>query len=363
MDPVALRVAALEVPGDLVKKSELHFDLPEHLIAQEPCAQRERCRLMVLHRNSRTIDHRVFADLPELLRPGDLLVLNRSKVLPARFEAVKKTGGRVGALFVHEDSRGLWQVLLRGKGRLHTGDTLDLGQGRWRTTLAERQGRGLWRVHVDPPDSAEVILSAIGHMPLPPYIRRAAGDAREAQDRERYQTVYAREPGSVAAPTAGLHFTDELLGQVQQMGAHLAYVTLHVGLGTFQPIEVEDLAQHKMHAEYYELPAATAEKVNRTKAAGGRVIAVGTTSVRVLETGSDETGRLAPQSGWTNIFIYPPYRLRCVDALITNFHLPGSTLLALVYTLAGQEVVRQAYGEAVRQGYRFFSYGDAMMIL
>lgn len=344
-----------------MKKSDLHFDLPSELIAQEPCAQRERCRLMVLYRSSRTLEHRTFADLPGLLRAGDLLVLNRSKVLPARFDAQRQTGGRIGGLFVREIATGTWEVLLRGKGRLQTGDVLDLG--RWRMQLARRLERGLWHVTLDPAGPAEAILGAVGHVPLPPYIHRATDDPREAQDRQWYQTVYAQEAGSVAAPTAGLHFTEPLLEQVRQAGVELAYVTLHVGLGTFHPIETEDLAQHTMHEERYELPAETAEKVNGTKQAGGRVIAVGTTSVRVLETCSDQAGRVEPRSGATSIFIYPPYRYRCVDGLITNFHLPGSTLLALVYALAGQEFMRQAYEQAVREGYRFFSYGDAMAIL
>lgn len=343
-------------------KSSLQFDLPPDLIAQEPSASREQCRLMVLDRHSRTVEHRIFSDLPDLLRPGDLLVLNRSKVLPARFEALKKTGGRVGALFVREETQGVWQVMLRGKGRLHVGDDLDLGQGRWRMTLSQRHDRGLWQAQISPADPAETVLGLIGQVPLPPYIHRSADDARTAQDRLWYQTVYAREPGSVAAPTAGLHFTEPLLDRVRQAGVDMAYVTLHVGLGTFQPIEVEDLTQHPMHSEAYELSAETANKINSAKADGRRVIAVGTTSVRVLETCSDESGRLAPQSGSTDIFIYPPYRFKCVDALITNFHLPGSTLLALVFALAGRDFTLRAYAEAVEHRYRFFSYGDAMMI-
>ena len=346
-----------------MNKSDLQFDMPEDLIAQEPCARREQCRLMVLDRGSRTIDHKVFADLPGLLQPGDLLVLNRSKVLPARFDAYRVSGGRVSGLFVREIAPGTWEVLLRGKGRLRVGDHLDTEQGRWRMRLTERGERGLWQAAIEPSASAETVLAEVGQVPLPPYIHRQDQDARATRDREWYQTVYARDPGSVAAPTAGLHFTDDLLQQVRSRGVDLAYVTLHVGPGTFQPVEVEDLSRHKMHSEPFELPAETAEKVNRARTAGGRIIAVGTTSVRVLETCSDEAGRLAEARGATNIFIYPPCRFHCVDVLITNFHLPGSTLLALVFALAGREFTLQAYAEAVRQRYRFFSYGDAMIIL
>ncbi len=346
-----------------MRKSDLHYDLPPERIAQEPSARREQCRLMVLDRDLRTLQHKMFTDLPDLLRPGDLLVLNRSRVVPARFDALRQTGGRIGGLFVREESPGIWQVLLQGKGRLRQGDRLTLGEGRWRMDLLDRRERGLWQVRVEPAEPAATILDAIGRMPLPPYIHRKADDARVSHDRDWYQTVYAREPGSVAAPTAGLHFTEALLEQVRGRGVGLAWVTLHVGLGTFQPVEVEDLDAHPMHSEYYELPSETAEKVNAARKQGRRVIAVGTTSVRVLESCCDAAGRLAAATGWTDIFIYPPYRFRCVDALITNFHLPGSTLLALVFALAGREFVLDAYGEAVRREYRFFSYGDAMLIM
>ncbi len=400
-----------------MKKSDLQFDLPKDLIAQEPSRQRDRCRLMVLDRSSRTIEHKVFADLAKLLRPGDLLVLNRSKVLAARFEARRRSGGVVRGLFLRELGIATWEVLLQSKGRLHTGDQLLLADGTWFMNLLQRGERGLWAVQVFPPSPSGEVLDEIGQVPLPPYIRRKDRDARAAKDREWYQTVYASEPGSVAAPTAGLHFTDGLLHRVTDAGAGLAWITLHVGLGTFQQIEADDLARHKMHAEYYDLPAETADKVNRTRASDaraaggtlrgtlgampgapsersesrgdghafrqgppepwlagtapspelsptrGRVIAVGTTCVRVLETGSDDAGRLTPQTGSTDIFLYPPYRFKCVDAMITNFHLPGSTLLALVFALAGRDFILQAYEQAVRQQYRFFSYGDAMMIV
>jgi S-adenosylmethionine:tRNA ribosyltransferase-isomerase len=346
-----------------VKKSDLQFDLPEDLIAQEPCPQRDRCRLMVLDRSSRTIEHKIFADLPGLVRRGDLLVLNRSKVLPARFEARRRSDGRIAGLFVREVGMATWEVLLRGKGRLRVGDQLRLGDGQWVMNLLQQGERGLWCVQVLPAAPAGKILEEIGQAPLPPYIHRKDHDPRAGQDRDWYQTIYASEPGSVAAPTAGLHFTDQLLGRLVSCGVDVAAVTLHIGLGTFQPIEVEDLAAHKMHSEAYELPAETADKVNRTRAAGGRVIAVGTTSVRVLETCSAGGDRLMGRIGSTDIFIYPHYRFRCVDAMITNLHLPGSTLLALVFAMAGRDFVLEAYGEAVRQRYRFFSYGDAMIIL
>lgn len=344
-----------------MKKTDLHFDLPDDLVAQEPCAQPDQCRLMAIDRGSLTIEHRVFADLEHLVQPGDLLVLNRSKVLRAHFEVHRASGGQVPGLFVRQMDLGVWEVLLRSRGRLHEGDSLSLGQDHCMKLLS-RGLRGVWTVKVDPPMPAEKVLEKVGKVPLPPYIRRAPQDARDAQDRQWYQTVYASDPGSVAAPTAGLHFTERLLDALRQRGVDLSYVTLHVGLGTFQPIEVEDLTTHPMHAESFELPAETVEKINRAKAAGRRVIAVGTTSVRVLESCCNSAGVLTPQSGATNIFIYPPYRFRCVDALITNFHLPGSTLLALVFALAGRDVVLDAYAEAVRQRYRFFSYGDAMFI-
>ncbi len=346
-----------------MNKADLRFDLPQELIAQQPCADRSHCRLMVLDRSSRTIDHRAFGDLPGLLRPGDLLVLNRSKVLPARFEAYRQTGGRIDGLFVRQLDQSTWQVLLRGKGRLQPGDRLGLAAGRWAMTLQTRGQRGLWTTSVEPAESPEKILQQIGQMPLPPYIHRDRQDPRRPLDRDWYQTVYAREPGSVAAPTAGLHFTEELLRRLQELGIGVAYVTLHVGLGTFHPVQTDSLAEHKMHSEDFELSEEIVEQIDRTRTGKGRVVAVGTTSVRVLETCSDESGRLSPQNGSTDIFIYPPYRFRCVDALITNFHLPESTLLALVFAFAGRDFVLDAYHQAVRQQYRFFSYGDAMLIL
>jgi len=346
-----------------VKTSALQYDLPADLIAQEPVPQREQCRLMVLRREAGSIEHHRFADLPAMLEPRDLLVLNRSKVLPARFDAYRSTGGRIEALFVQEDERGQWQVLLRGRGRLRLGERLSLGRQRWRMRLLDRLQRGLWRVQIEPADPAEAVLEQVGRMPVPPYIRRKGDDPREPQDRLWYQTVFAQEPGSVAAPTAGLHFSEALLGRLEQKDVRPAYLTLHVGLGTFQPIEVEDLAEHQMHAERYDLPPETAEQINARRAGEGRIVAVGTTVVRVLETCADAAGQVRPGCGWTDLFIYPPYRFRAVDALITNFHLPGSTLLALVFAFAGRDFALRAYAEAIRLRYRFYSYGDAMLIL
>lgn len=361
-----------------MKTSELNYDLPDELIAQSPGPRREESRLLVLHRRDGRMEHRRFTDLLDYLAPEDCLVLNRTRVVPARFSARRQSGGRVSALFVSEDSPGAWRVLLTGVGRLRAGESLTVEGGHWKMTFKERLERGLCRVQISPPDRAFDVLDRIGLPPLPPYIRRGAqsrGDATTSLDRERYQTVYAREAGSVAAPTAGLHFTTEMLSAIRDRGIGVAEVLLHVGLGTFQPIEVEDLAAHVMHREWYELDESAAATVASARLRGGRIIAVGTTSVRVLETcvraqrdgteiTTDAPRRLpAPGSGWTDIFIYPPHEFSCVDALVTNFHLPGSSLLALVMAMAGCDATRRAYRDAIERRYRFFSYGDAMLIL
>ncbi len=337
--------------------------MPPGLIAQQPLDRRDAARLLVLHRDTAKIEHRVFADLAEYLAPADCLVLNRSRVLPARFVARRATGGRIPGLFLVEDSPGRWRVLLTGAGRLREGEHLSLDGGPWSIIWRRHLDRGMCEVSVEPPDDARKILDRIGAMPLPPYIHRDLPDEKHDQiDREQYQTVYAAVPGSVAAPTAGLHFTPELLDRIRARGTTVAEVVLHVGLGTFQPIEVDDLRDHRMHHEWYEISDAAVESMTHSRQAGGRIVAVGTTSVRVLETAA-ASGQIAPGVGWTNIFVYPPYRCRSVDALVTNFHLPGSTLLALVMAFAGREQTLHAYRTAIEAGYRFYSYGDAMLIL
>jgi S-adenosylmethionine:tRNA ribosyltransferase-isomerase len=353
---------------------------------------------MVLDRATGRIVHRIFRDLPQYLRSGDCLVLNTTKVLPARFEARRATGGRIKGLFLNENEPGVWHVLIQGVGKLQAGETLELVErtdsepphpnpphtkGReWQLTLLTRLERGEAQVRVEPADPAAVVLDRIGRMPLPPYIHRAAGRAErttsrapratsrareqaedlDAADRADYQTVYASAPGAVAAPTAGLHFTPGLVAAIRRQGVAIAEVVLHVGLGTFHPIEADDLADHNMHKEWYSLPAQAVDTIQSTRATDGRLIAVGTTSVRVLETCAG-AGSLTPQQGWTDIFIYPPYEFHAVDGLITNFHLPRSTLLALVCAFAGRERVLLAYECAIAERYRFYSYGDAMLII
>lgn len=346
-----------------IKTAELNYELHPELIAQRPLDRRDAARLLVLHRDNGRLEHRVFTDLPEYLSPADCLVLNRSRVLPARFVARRATGGRIPGLFVKEASAGRWQVLLTGAGRLRAGETLTLEGGPWKMTLQQYLERGHYEVTIDPPDGAMTVLERVGAMPLPPYIRRDTPDDELAKfDREQYQTIYAAEPGSVAAPTAGLHFTPELLEKIRAAGTQIVEVLLHVGLGTFQPIEVEDLKDHRMHMEQFDISSEAVAAVQSCKQRGGRIVAVGTTSVRVLET-AGAGGRLEPGSSWTDIFIYPPYSCRVVDALVTNFHLPGSTLLALVMAIAGREQTLRAYHAAIEQRYRFYSYGDAMLIV
>lgn len=319
---------------------------------------------MIVDRAGDNLRHSVFSALPGLLSPRDCLVINRTLVVPAKFTARRASRGRIKGLFVREDAPGRWTVLLTGAGRLKPGERLNLGNGDTVMTLAGRGERGLCEVRVEPPEPAATILKACGAAPLPPYIRRAESVLANVDrlDREYYQTVYAETPGSIAAPTAGMHFTPELLARIRSVGAAVADVVLHVGLGTFQPVEVEDLADHPMHSEWYDLSQASAETILRARASGGRIVAVGTTTVRVLET-CGRTGSLNPQSGWTDLLIYPPYSFRYTDALVTNFHLPGSTLLALVCAFAGRDVTLQAYRLAISEQYRFYSYGDAMMII
>jgi len=347
-----------------MKKADLMYELSPLLIAQEPATPRDASRLLVLDRKRRQTVHSAFRNICEFLAPGCVLVLNETRVVPAKFTANRTTGSRIDGLFLRELSVGCWLVQLRGRGRLRPGETLAVGGHSVEMRLTEKGERGTWTVTVAPALPCLEILDAIGCTPLPPYIRRPPEEpARARQDDERYQTVYARQPGAVAAPTAGLHFTEPVFDALTRRGIDCVRLTLHVGLGTFSPIACDDLADHKMHAEWYDLPPPAADRINRARDAGSPVVAVGTTSARVLETCADARGRVRPGTGWTDIFIYPPYQFRCVDALVTNFHLPGSTLLAMVYAFAGADLVRRAYDEAIAAGYRFYSYGDAMLIL
>lgn len=337
----------------------LDYDLPPRLIAQEPAASREAARLLVVDRAKGALRHHHFRDLPELLAPGDLLVLNDTRVLPARLVGRReKTGGKWEGLFLRETPEGLWELLAQTRGHPVVGEVIAVEPGPLKLTLRGRAG-GHWLAEPSPAGRPAEVLAASGQVPLPPYIRKGRA---AAADRERYQTVYARADGSVAAPTAGLHFTPELLDRLRTRGIDTATVTLHIGLGTFAPMKSTDPRQHQMHSEWGEVPAATVEAIRACRARGSRVVAVGTTATRALESAA-RGGELAPWTGETDIFIHPPYHFRVLDGLITNFHLPRTTLLLLVAALAGTELVQRAYAEAVRQEYRFYSYGDAMLIV
>ena len=348
---------------------DLEYELPDELIAQRPLPQRDASRMLTVDRNNGEIRDAEIVDLPEVLLPGDLLVTNDTKVLPAKFTALRSTGGKVRGLFVNEEQSGVWLVMLAGSRRLRVGETLTAGvpQGIEATlTLEESCGEGYWRVRVGASGTAEEVLERIGETPLPPYIhRKHASTDVDSEDRSRYQTVFARRPGAIAAPTAGLHLTQPLLDRIHARGVTTAFVTLHVGVGTFKPISVKHVSQHVMHSEWYELSEEAAKAVRACRERGGRVVAVGTTSVRVLESAaatSPGERLVRAGGGTTDLFIYPPYRFRVVDALLTNFHLPMSTLLAMVMAFAGVENIRRAYRHAVTRRYRFYSYGDAMFI-
>jgi len=338
--------------------SDFEYELPPDLIAQEPLADRSASRLLVLDRATGAITHRRFADLPELVAPADVLVLNASRVIPARLRGTRENGAPAELLLVREDADGSWLALGHPGGKLKPGRRVRLGQGSEIEILAVLGG-GLRRVRFVGSLDARATLARYGEVPLPPYIRRPPTPA----DRERYQTVYARHDGSVAAPTAGLHFTAVLLDALRARGMALATLDLHVGPGTFKPVEAEDLAQHRMHGEAYEVSEAAVTTINERRRQGGRVWAVGTTVVRTLETVADPSGRVTPGTGETALFIYPPYAFRVVDKLLTNFHLPRSTLLMLVCAFGGYEHVMRAYREAMKERYRFYSYGDAMAVV
>jgi S-adenosylmethionine:tRNA ribosyltransferase-isomerase len=338
------------------------YELPSRLIAEEPLAERDRSRLLVVGRNRSTIAHQIFQDLPDLLTPGDLLVLNDTKVVPARLRGFRaKTGGRWEGLFLNTNADGAWELLCQTRGRLGEGERIIVEPGPLQLTLHRKAATGHWLAQPEGSNgfSTLELLERHGQVPLPPYLRKGRATA---PDRERYQTVFARHAGAVAAPTAGLHFTPRLFERLEERGIRHSFVTLHVGVGTFQPIQVEQVAEHRMHQEWAALPAATAAAITSCRERGNRVVAVGTTSVRVLETVA-ASGDLRPWSGETDLFIYPPYQFRAVDALITNFHLPRSSLLLLVGAFGGIEPIRKAYQAAVDLEYRFYSYGDAMLIL
>lgn len=346
-----------------MRTSDFDYELPPDRIAQTPIEPRDAARLMVLRRDRDEIEHRRVRDLPDLLSPGDLLVVNDTRVIPARvFGRKARGGGAVELLLLEEVGAGEWDVLLRARRRPRPGDAVELPGGATATMLAEGE-LGRARVRLETPAPIFEWLERAGVPPLPPYIRRARGDARQAADRERYQTIYAARPGSVAAPTAGLHFTPELFDRLAARGIGRVAVTLHVGLGTFRPVTTENPEEHRMESERYEVSAEAAARINAARAAGGRIVAVGSTSVRTLETVADENGRARAATGRADLFIRPGHRFRLVDAMMTNFHLPRSTLIMMVAAFAGRERVLAAYRTAIAEGYRFYSYGDAMLIL
>ncbi len=340
-----------------LKTSDFYFDLPEEQIAQDPLEDRSASRLMVLHRRTGTIEHRKFTDIVEYLRPGDCLVRNNTKVIPARLFGIREdTGAVIEFLLLKRHEDDVWETLVKPGKKARTGVKVVFGEGELRGEIVGVQEDGNRRIRFSYEGIFEEILDRLGQMPLPPYI------THKLEDKNRYQTVYARYDGSAAAPTAGLHFTEEVFRELEEKGVSVANVTLHVGLGTFRPVKVEDVAEHHMHSEHYFIEPEEAEKINQAKKNGGRIICVGTTSCRTIESAADGDGVLRAAEENTEIFIYPGYRFRIMDELITNFHLPESTLLMLVSALAGKEFVLRAYEEAVREGYRFFSFGDAMYI-
>lgn len=336
---------------------DFYYELPEELIAQDPLEDRSSSRLMVLDRESKKIEHKVFKDITGLLRPGDCLVLNNTKVIPARLFGTKEgMTSEVEVLLLKRTEKDIWECLVRPGKKCRPGALLSFGDGLLKGEILDIGDDGNRHIKFTYEGIFEEILDKLGQMPLPPYIKH------KLKDKNRYQTVYAKYDGSAAAPTAGLHFTPELLKEIEEKGVNLAYVTLHVGLGTFRPVKVENIVDHHMHSEFYQITKEAADTINETKRRGGRVICVGTTSCRTIESAADESGRLSESSGWTDIFIYPGYKFKVLDALITNFHLPESTLLMLVSALAGREFILDAYKCAVEEKYRFFSFGDAMFI-
>ena len=340
-----------------MKLEEFDYYLPEELIAQVPIEKRDESRLMVLHRNNKTIEHKTFKDIIDYLNPGDCLVRNNTKVIPARLYGKKDTGANVEFVLLSRIDGDIWEAMVRPGNKLKPGANVEFGDGILKATILDILPGGTRRVQFQYEGIFNEILDKIGLMPLPPYIHESL------KDNNRYQTVYAKYDGSAAAPTAGLHFTPELLKKIEEKGVKIANVTLHVGIGTFRPVKEENIEEHQMHTEHYYIKEEDAKKINETKQNGGRVIAVGTTSCRTLETIADEkTGMVKPCEGDTGIYIYPGYKFKCIDGLITNFHLPKSTLVMLVSAFAGREFILNSYNEAVKERYRFFSFGDAMYI-
>ena len=340
-----------------MKTSDFTFELPEELIAQDPLADRSSSRLLVLDKETGEIIHEVFKNVISYLKKGDCLVLNDTKVLPARLIGEKEgTGAKIEVLLLKRRQDNVWETLVKPGRKAKPGTRISFGDGRLVGEVTDIVDEGNRLVRFEFEGIFEEVLDELGQMPLPPYI------THQLEDKNRYQTVYAKHEGSAAAPTAGLHFTKELLKEIEEKGVRLAYVTLHVGLGTFRPVKVEDVTDHHMHSEFYSVDETAAQAINQTRKEGGRIISVGTTSTRTLESVADVDGHIEPKSGWTDIFIYPGYEFKVIDALITNFHLPESTLLMLVSALAGKEHILAAYEEAVRERYRFFSFGDAMFI-
>jgi len=340
-----------------LKVKDFYFDLPEELIAQHPLQKRDESKLMVLNKETGEIEHKVFKDIIDYLQPGDCLVLNNTRVLPARLIGAKEgSGGKIEFLLLKRIDKDTWQTLVKPGRRAQIGTRFSFGNGELKAAVVEMGEEGSRIVKFEYEGIFEEVLDKLGQMPLPPYI------TERLEDRERYQTVFSKEVGSAAAPTAGLHFTEELLQRIRDKGVDIAFVTLHVGLGTFRPVKAETIEEHHMHSEYYQLSDEEASKINKAKEAGRRVIAVGTTSNRTIETIASSDGRVKAQSGWTDIFIYPGYKFKIVDALITNFHLPESTLIMLISAFSTKEFVMNAYDEAIKNRYRFFSFGDAMFI-
>jgi len=336
---------------------DFYYNLPEELIAQVPILKRDESRLLVLDRENKTIEHKIFKDILDYLKPGDCLVRNNTKVLPARIYGKKETGANVEFLLLNNIEGDIWESIVRPGNKLHVGTKVIFGDGLLVAEIIDTMEGGTRKVKFIYDGIFNEILDQIGLMPLPPYIHE------ELKEKDRYQTVYAKYQGSAAAPTAGLHFTEELLEKIKEKGVEIANVTLHVGIGTFRPVKVEKIEDHHMHSEHFYIKPEDAEKINKAKQNGGRIICVGTTSCRVLESVANKQGLVREIEGDTSIFIYPGYKFKCVDALITNFHLPESTLLMLVSALAGKEYIMSAYEEAVNEKYRFFSFGDAMLIV